>query len=94
MSIVLSVALLPVVVLACRQANPAEQLPELDFRSLMPVLDVVDDLVSFIVGKPSTLPSFPLSFFERMLPSIWSEITSLLAMSCSPSSVTMRSAVA
>src|SRR6056297_106571 len=55
------------------------------------VLGVVDDLVSRIMGHPSTFQSSPLSFFERMFSSINSEITSFLAISFSRSSVTVRS---
>src|SRR6056297_3000216 len=89
--IYLAVTSLPVVALAGGQLDPSQELTDSDLSSFVPVLGVVDDLVTRIMGHPATFQSPPLSFFERMFSSINSEITSFLAMSFSRSSVTVRS---
>lgn len=50
----LDVAAFPVVVLAGRESDPAKQLADGDLGAAVPVLDVVDDLISRIVGNPAT----------------------------------------
>jgi hypothetical protein len=86
-----AVTTFPGVVLAGCQPDPEQQLEDWNFGALSPVLDVVDDLVSRIMGNPATFPSSPLSFFERMFSSINSEITSFLAASFSRSAVSLSS---
>src|SRR5690554_1855811 len=79
----LAVTMFPVVILAGRQADPAEQLADSDLRPFSPILDVINDLVSCIRGNPATFQSSPLAFFERMFSSISSAITSFLDASFS-----------
>jgi len=86
-----AVAVFPSVVLAGSQPDPEQQLEDWNFGAIGPVLDVVDDLVSRIMGNPATFQSSPLSFFERMFSSINSEITSFLAASFSRSAVSLSS---
>ena len=72
----LPIAVLPLVELAGSQFEPVEQLFGGQFGTLGPVADVIDDLVSRVVGNPTSFQSSPSSFFARTLASINSEITS------------------
>lgn len=80
-----AVAMLPCVVLASREADPPQQRTDMNFGPLIPVPDVVNDLVTCIVGNPATFQGSPLSFFALMFSSINSAITSFLAASFSRS---------
>lgn len=72
----LPIAVLPLVELAGAQIQPVEQLFGRQFGTLGPVADVIDDLVSRVVGNPASFQSSPSSFFARTLASISSEMTS------------------
>jgi hypothetical protein len=50
-----AVAVLPLVVLACRQIQPAQEGFGRQLRAPRPVLDVVDDFVARVVGNPASL---------------------------------------
>lgn len=90
-SIDFAIAAFPGVVLTGGKSDPEQQLDDWDFAALGPVLDVIDDLVSRIMGNPATFQSSPLSFFERIFSSISSEMTSFLAASFSRSAVSLSS---
>lgn len=83
MRVGLAVSSLPLVELARRQSEPVEQLLGGQPGALIPVVDVVDDVVSRIMGNPATFQGSPFSFFERMFSSISSAITSFFASSFS-----------
>ena len=44
----------PLVVLTGGQPDPEKQLEDWDFGTLVPIFDVIDDLVSRIMGNPAT----------------------------------------
>lgn len=71
-----AVPLAPLVILARRKAEPAEQHSGRQLRAVGPMPHVVDDLVARVVGNPTSFQSSPLAFFERTFSSISSEMTS------------------
>lgn len=86
-----AVTAFPGVVLAGSEPDPTQDLADRDLGARRPVLDVIDDLVSRIMGNPATFQSSPLSFFERMFSSISSEMTSFLAAIFSRSVMSLSS---
>ena len=60
----LPVALSPVVELGIQNPQPADQAGNGNLRPFMPLLDVVDDLVTGVVGNPGGPQGSPSSFFN------------------------------
>ena len=79
--IFLSEAVFPVVELAGAQAQPAKQLPRGDLGAGSPVLDVVDDLVTRVMGNPNALQGSPSTFFSCTCSCINSAMTSFFLTS-------------
>ncbi len=59
-----SVSLLPVKILALRNADPLDDLGRRNLGPLGPVVGVVDDGVSRVVGSPRSSYGSPSSFFS------------------------------
>jgi hypothetical protein len=77
----LAVAILPVVKLALADAQPADELPSRNRRSLVPTAHVIDHFVAGVMGNPTSVPSSPACFFARTFSSINSEMTSFFCWS-------------
>jgi hypothetical protein len=76
-----AVTVLPVVELTCAQAKPTQELTCRKLRAVGPMLDVVDDLVTRVVGNPGSVQSSPSSFFSCTCSCISSAITSFFLTS-------------
>jgi hypothetical protein len=76
-----AVTVLPVVELTCAQAEPTQKLTCRKIRAVGPVLDVVDDLVTRVVGNPGSFQSSPSSFFSCTCSCISSAMTSFFLTS-------------
>jgi len=78
----LAVSLFPIVKFARTDTDPLHQSLGRQLGANFPVLDdVVDDLVAYVVGNPTSFQSSPLAFFAWTFSSISSEITSFLLIS-------------
>jgi hypothetical protein len=71
-----AVTVLPVVKLTCAQAEPTQELTSRKLRAVGPMLDVVDNLVTRVVGNPGSVQSSPSSFFSWTCSCISSAMTS------------------
>lgn len=71
-----AVPLLPVVVFALANPDPANDSAGRDFCFLFPVRDIVDDFVADVMGNPLACQSSPSSFFNLTCSSSSSETTS------------------
>src|SRR5574340_230678 len=76
-----AVAVLPVVELARAEAQPGDELPRRDLRSLLPTAHVIDHFIAGVVGNPTSVQSSPLAFFARTFSSISSAMTSFFCWS-------------
>ena len=59
----LAVTVLPVVELAGAQAKPTQELTSRKLRAVGLMLDVVDDLISRVMGNPGSVQGSPSTFF-------------------------------
>ena len=76
-----AVTVLPVVELTCAQAEPTQELTGWKLRAVGPMLDVVDDLITHVVGNPGSVQSSPSSFFSCTCSCISSAMTSFFLTS-------------
>jgi hypothetical protein len=74
----LAIALPPVIELALAQADPLNELLGRDLRPIRPIANVVDDLVTGVVGNPGSRQSSPSTFFSLTCSSNSSATTSFL----------------
>ena len=72
----LAVTPTPIVILARRNPQPADQLLRRNLRSLVPTTHAIDHFIAGVMGNPASFQSSPLAFFERTFSSINSEMTS------------------
>jgi hypothetical protein len=73
----------PVVELAQADADPLDDLLGRDFRPIRPIANVVDDLITSVVGNPGSGQSSPSTFFSLTCSSRSSATTSFLRCSLS-----------
>ena len=78
-----AVALPPVVELAQTDSDPLDDLLGRDFRPVRPIANVVDDLITSVVGNPGSGQSSPSTFFSLTCSSSSSATTSFLRCSLS-----------
>jgi hypothetical protein len=71
-----AVTVLPVVELASAQAEPTQEPTRWKLRAAGPMLDVVDDLITRVMGNPGSVQGSPSSFFSCTCSCINSAITS------------------
>ena len=77
----LALTVFPVVELAGTQAQPTKELTRRELRPLGPVVDIVDDFVTRVMGNPGSLQSSPSSFFSCTCSCINSAMTSFFLTS-------------
>jgi hypothetical protein len=87
----LAIALPPVIELALAQADPLNELLGRDLRPIRPIANVVDDLVTGVVGNPGSRQSSPSTFFSLTCSSNSSATTSFLRRSLSCRAAILRS---
>ena len=87
----LSIAVTPLKIFALPNPHPPHQAERRNLRPLHPVIDVVDDLVTSVMGNPLTPQCSPSSFFSLTCSSINSETTSFFRASFSLSASFSRS---
>jgi hypothetical protein len=78
-----TVALPPVIELAPAEADPPDELPGRDLRSVRPIAIVIDNLVANVMGNPGSCQSSPSTFFSVTCSSNSSATTSFLRCSLS-----------
>jgi hypothetical protein len=76
-----AITVLSVVKLTCAQAEPTQELTCWKLRAVGPMLDVVDDLITRVVGNPGSVQSSPSSFLSCTCSCISSAMTSFFLTS-------------